>query len=107
LVFTSTVGWPERFSAALKAKSAPAQPGVTEVVIPALPPGDYAVVVLHDENENKRLDRGLFGIPKEQWACQITLPIRTRPRRSIGRVSGSPATSVCTFNCVSRIEIER
>jgi uncharacterized protein (DUF2141 family) len=30
-----------------------------------LPPGDYAVLVLHDENANGKLDRGLFGIPKE------------------------------------------
>jgi uncharacterized protein (DUF2141 family) len=67
LVFNSAVGWPERFSAALKAKSSPAQPGVTEIVIPGLPPGDYAVVVLHDENENEKLDRGLFGMPTEQW----------------------------------------
>jgi uncharacterized protein (DUF2141 family) len=67
LVFNSAVGWPEQVSNALKAKSSPAQPGVTKVVIPGLPPGDYAVVVLHDENGNKKLDRGLFGVPMEQW----------------------------------------
>jgi uncharacterized protein (DUF2141 family) len=30
-----------------------------------LPPGDYAVAVFHDENGNKHLDTGFFGIPKE------------------------------------------
>src|SRR5262245_8147288 len=45
LVFRSAAGWPERFSAALKAQSSPAQPGVTDVVISDLPPGDYGVVV--------------------------------------------------------------
>jgi len=67
LVFNSAAGWPEEFSAALRAKSAPAHPGVTEITIPGLPAGDYAVVVLHDENENKKLDRGPLGIPIEQW----------------------------------------
>jgi uncharacterized protein (DUF2141 family) len=32
-----------------------------------LPSGTYAAVVLHDENENRKLDRSLFGLPKEQW----------------------------------------
>ncbi|MFT4621401.1 MAG: hypothetical protein ACI8PZ_000053 [Myxococcota bacterium] len=30
-----------------------------------LPPGAYAVSVLHDEDEDSELDTGLFGIPKE------------------------------------------
>ena len=27
--------------------------------------GDYGVVALHDENKNMKLDRNLFGYPKE------------------------------------------
>lgn len=45
--------------------SAPAHAGVTQIVIPALPHGDYAVQAFHDENANDAVDRGLFGIPKE------------------------------------------
>lgn len=30
-----------------------------------VPPGEYAVAVYHDENDNGRLDRGVFGIPVE------------------------------------------
>ncbi len=30
-----------------------------------LPPGNYGVVAIHDENSNARLDRNMFGIPKE------------------------------------------
>jgi uncharacterized protein (DUF2141 family) len=30
-----------------------------------VPEGTYAVNVFHDENSNERLDKGLFGIPKE------------------------------------------
>ena len=30
-----------------------------------LPPGVYAIVVVHDENDNHKLDTGFFGIPSE------------------------------------------
>lgn len=33
-----------------------------------LKPGDYAVSVIHDENENGELDTNLVGIPKEGFA---------------------------------------
>ena len=34
-----------------------------------LPVGEYAVSVYHDENNNGDLDRGMFGIPKEDVGC--------------------------------------
>ena len=39
--------------------------GVTTVTVHNLPPGQYAAQVFHDENRNKKVDRALFGIPKE------------------------------------------
>lgn len=45
--------------------SAPALPGTTTVTVPNVPPGDYAVQAFLDENDNNRIDRALFGIPKE------------------------------------------
>jgi uncharacterized protein (DUF2141 family) len=30
-------------------------------------PGVYAISAYHDENDNKKLDRGMFGIPKEAY----------------------------------------
>ncbi len=35
------------------------------VVFENLNPGEYAVSVIHDENENGELDSNMFGIPKE------------------------------------------
>jgi uncharacterized protein (DUF2141 family) len=67
LVFNSPEGWPDRVSAALKARAVPAHAGITEVTIPGLAPGKYAVAVLHDENKNQKLDRNWLGIPTEQW----------------------------------------
>ncbi|HEY5918465.1 MAG TPA: DUF2141 domain-containing protein [Chryseolinea sp.] len=41
--------------------------GIT-VVFENLQPGDYALSVIHDENENGELDSNAFGIPKEGFA---------------------------------------
>lgn len=37
------------------------------VTFPDIKPGNYAVSVLHDENQNKDLDQGKLGIPKEGY----------------------------------------
>lgn len=45
--------------------SAPARRGAVVMEVPDVPPGVYAVQVYHDENANRDIDRGLFGIPME------------------------------------------
>jgi uncharacterized protein (DUF2141 family) len=42
-----------------------ASPGEVEFILRDLPAGKYAVSVFHDENGNGKLDRNLFGVPKE------------------------------------------
>lgn len=37
------------------------------VVFKNLAPGRYALSAYHDENDNRQLDRGMFGIPKERY----------------------------------------
>jgi uncharacterized protein (DUF2141 family) len=44
---------------------APAVQGTTTVTITDVPPGVYAAQVFHDLNDNHKVDRGLFGIPRE------------------------------------------
>ncbi|MGC6431373.1 MAG: DUF2141 domain-containing protein [Jejuia sp.] len=34
-----------------------------------VPNGEYAVSIYHDANGNKKLDTGMFGIPKEDYGC--------------------------------------
>ncbi len=40
---------------------------VTQCAFEAVPPGVYAVSVMHDENDNRKLDRNLFGVPTEGY----------------------------------------
>jgi uncharacterized protein (DUF2141 family) len=44
---------------------APARAGMTVVTVSGLPAGRYAVQAFLDENGNGKLDRALFGVPKE------------------------------------------
>jgi uncharacterized protein (DUF2141 family) len=76
LVFNTAQGWPEDFSAALRAEATAAHTGVVEITVPDLPAGDYAVVALHDENTNKQLDRNWLGVPVEQWGMSNNPPYR-------------------------------
>ena len=44
---------------------APARLGTTIVRVENVPPGTYAAQAFHDENMNNKVDRGLFGVPRE------------------------------------------
>jgi uncharacterized protein (DUF2141 family) len=39
----------------------------TQVVFKNLVLGKYAVRLFHDKNDNKVMDKGIFGLPKESW----------------------------------------
>jgi uncharacterized protein (DUF2141 family) len=66
-IFQSPDGWPEDMDKALHHWPTPIAAGAQEAtaVWENLPPGDYAVVAIHDENKNHKLDRNFLGIPKE------------------------------------------
>ncbi|MCR9278572.1 MAG: DUF2141 domain-containing protein [Pseudomonadaceae bacterium] len=45
----------------------PAAAGSVSISTNSLPAGDYAVRVMHDENDNGELDSNMIGIPREPW----------------------------------------
>ena len=47
---------------AIRAKS-----GARQAIFAQLPPGRYAVIVIHDENDDGRLDANAFGMPTEGY----------------------------------------
>jgi uncharacterized protein (DUF2141 family) len=55
--------------------AAPAQRGVTEVVLTHLPPGVYAIQAFHDRNGDRRLNRGPLGIPVEEVGFSKSPPL--------------------------------
>lgn len=65
-----------------------------------VPEGDYAVSVVHDENNNQKFDTNFLGIPKEGYgASQNKLPFAAAPKFDDNKFS-------VTGNAVSTVNIK-
>lgn len=62
-----------------RSADAPAKVGTTVVTLTGLPPGRYAAQVYYDQNGNHKLDRALFGVPKEGVGFSNDAKIRMSP----------------------------
>lgn len=65
LIFCSPKGWPEVNGDACRHNSVPIVNREATLTFTGFNAGTYAVVVIHDENKNKKMDRNFLGIPKE------------------------------------------
>jgi uncharacterized protein (DUF2141 family) len=63
LLFTSSAGWPENVDKSFRHAHFPIEGDHATARFDHIPAGRYGVVVLHDQNQ--KLDRNLFLIPKE------------------------------------------
>src|SRR4051812_42864417 len=57
LVFNQPQGWPDEIPYSIRKFEVPAQEGNMILQVPNLPAGEYAVIVVHDENANRRIDK--------------------------------------------------
>lgn len=65
----------------------------TEAVFDKVPPGQYAVFVLHDANRNNKMDKNFLGIPKEGYgASRNKLPFAAAPGYEENKFSVNPNT---------------
>ena len=84
------------FDRVLKTDSVAANEGSVEFNIPDLPPGEYALAVFHDENNNGKLDTNWLGIPKERVAFS----------KGKMKTFGPPKYQECAFRITSDYEID-
>lgn len=64
-LFASANGFPDSVSASLATVTVPIRAGQAEAQFAAVPYGEYALSVLHDEDGDGRMAAGLFGAPRE------------------------------------------
>jgi uncharacterized protein (DUF2141 family) len=64
-LYGSAKGFPKDPAAAVALHFCPIVGGASVCAFPPVPAGTYAVACFHDENNNGKLDTGIFGIPKE------------------------------------------
>jgi uncharacterized protein (DUF2141 family) len=76
LLFNAPKGFPDDDSKAVDDDEVRIDPKTltAEVVFRSLPPGTYAVTLLHDENMNRKMDSNFFGIPKEGYGASMNPP---------------------------------
>ena len=65
-VENTEAGWNFKAESVTQTKLPAAKGDITHVFAD-LPPGKYAVMVIHDENENGKLDSNFLGIPSEGY----------------------------------------
>lgn len=66
-VFNSADGFPEKTTVAVYTAEARSKNGRANFVYENAKAGNYAIAVLHDENENMKMDTNTFGLPKEGY----------------------------------------
>ncbi len=67
-LFNSPVDFPGDGSKAFRDMDAPIKHRAAWCNFPNIPPGRYAMVVIHDENGNGKFDRDALGMPLEGYA---------------------------------------
>jgi uncharacterized protein (DUF2141 family) len=97
LLFTSPGGWPEDVSKSFRHEAVPLTDGPRQAMVEfdGIPPNDYGIVALHDENKNMKLDKNIFGIPKEGFGFANNPHVGFGPpgfRQALVHV-GCPATA--------------
>lgn len=66
-IFRSEKGFPNQVKYSVARKALPLREKRASFVFDALPAGEFAFAVHHDENSNAKMETGLFGIPSEGY----------------------------------------
>lgn len=77
LVFEDEAGYPNDHKKAVARAFGKIRESRAEITVTGLDHGTYVVTVMHDENMNEKLDRDLFGRPKEGYGVSNDPPPRT------------------------------
>ncbi len=70
-LFKDAPGYPSDTSKIFRQQSVDVDPSTktAQVIFKDLPQGTFALTVLHDENNNGKMDKNFFGIPKESYGA--------------------------------------
>jgi uncharacterized protein (DUF2141 family) len=80
-LFDQAEGFPQDSGKARKVVTATPKGNAAHIAFEQLPAGRYAVAILHDENENGKMDTNMVGYPKEGWGASTdNLPTFRAPR---------------------------
>lgn len=79
LIFSDKNGFPGDERKAMTQSIIPVVSGQVEQAFEGLPPGKYAVSIIHDVNGNRKLDTNFMGIPTEGYGVSNNVVNRFGP----------------------------
>ncbi|MCU0925852.1 MAG: DUF2141 domain-containing protein [Hydrogenophaga sp.] len=88
-LFAGANGFPMKSDQALQTVSSPITNGTARCRFQQVPPGTYAVAVVHDENGNQKLDSNMLGVPTGRLWRVEQQDLRVVPA-ALGRVALRP-----------------
>jgi len=68
-LYSSQDGYPLNPAKALQKLKSPIEKGEATFELKDVKPGSYALIAMHDENKNGRMDRNLLGMPREGYGA--------------------------------------
>lgn len=66
-LFKDGVGYPDDANKAFKTAKVSIKDKKASVLFPGLPSGTYAISILHDENNDQKMNKSFLGLPKEGY----------------------------------------
>lgn len=66
-LFNNSYGFPDNPYKAIRKVKLEIINKSASVSLSGLPPGKYAIAILHDENDDQKMNKNFFGIPKEGY----------------------------------------
>ena len=82
-------GFPEGIERALRTIYVPVVDGQARVTFEGLEPGDYAVTVFNDQDQDEEFDKNWLGMPRESWGVSNNVRPRLRAPRYDEAVFGA------------------
>ena len=82
-------GFPEEIERALRTIYVPVVEGQARATFEDLEPGDYAVTVFNDQDQDEEFDRNWLGMPRESWGVSNNVRPRLRAPRYDEAVFGA------------------
>lgn len=96
MLYTKETAFPDKFSKA--DYMARISPGTPTHIFKGIKPGKYSIVVVHDVNKNKKIDKTFIGMPKEPIGLSNyeTIGLGNRPnfKKSLVTVAASAKVKI-------------
>lgn len=99
-LFKDGVGYPDSPEKAYGKERAYIVEKSATIIFKSVPPGSYSVAILHDENNNQRMDKNILGIPKEGYGFS------NNAAAAFGPPSYKKASFTHTTNAATEIQIK-